>query len=1029
MVESANDNDNAAYQLLGWSSSSATTNNNATIVDNNNNNEEEEEWNKLHSTIRCTGEDGVIQFRNAMSLLAGNDGRIIFATPDQDYDVAPTNNQQQRATNNSGSLQEQQQYKDPMTIIKSYFRLIKCSLEVPQINNKNNMTSKSSLSEDEWVKLASELLKRMTESLKNAMMEQYQMNPTSSTSTTAVATSASQTSMNNINNINKKCQSQTTIVVQQISKVTYHYLYEIITNIHPYLKNHIRLLGPTYRNLCDVSSLYISILQNEKLVLEDVLVTLLPIVAANANGRDGSRSFKGKEGFSITTISILTKDIKQLQKVWKESNTLLEQGALCLLKFLDGVLNIMELPLLFANNESSSSSMDKGEKNRTSTSLSPEKQSKIVIFLLARITSLVLLSMKYDTSFGTNDDDEAVMALLLGRATGSKSHEKNNSNDEQQVVVEGKKKLMTGFLQRLVRVRSLSLVAKGRLNKEKVQNSSVNQEEGRHIAALLGTISGLGPKVEQYLNKILGDLDPSKDNNNGHVICLGLECFVDLHPSLSCCEEEESGENIMMKDTSLAKIVLMKYVLMKLVAQSGKGKAGLLTLPEPNSMNDFYQSLMFVDVPRCHHFFFQATSSTTDLQSQARDILSDLVCVLEHASHLLCRRSRGNCNGGTSADWQQTLAQQHHLLVRWLAAPATSSSSSTSSPNHPMANEMLLQVLQRRVLTSCAADDSYSRQDSTHLISLLSQLLFHPRTETSHRRNIATLLIRLLSMPIRTKKTTTDATSLTILSLWSNMKKYNIINATPRQSKRKRTKDKSMSARKPSSALPPDDIYTICRVLEALAKSSVLSRRGVDAEVSVDMRQMWKSLLSFVDNKRLTRSEDIDGAMFLWSLSTGAVRASADLSKFYATFDKDGAVFKDVQGKTLMESVLAFVELQFGNKSSSSNSSLLTGSSAATRKELMHLVCIEFVGALSECIGGDLLETHIKRIGMILKRATVSPSSANATSVQSFGLRYGAVSTASKMGNIIRSDFGESSLKVCFFIHSLLYSPTYSYQN
>ena len=416
---------------------------------------------------------------------------------------------------------------------------------------------------------------------------------------------------------------------------------------------------------------------------------------------------------------------------------------------------------------------------------------------------------------------------------------------------------------------------------------------------------------------------------------------------------------------------------------------------------------MFVDVPRCHHFFQTATTSSTDLHSQAREILSDLVCVLEHASHLLCCRSKGKGNG-QSADWQQTLTQQHHLLVRWLSAPVTTQSSSTS-PNHPMANEMLLNVLQRRVLTSCAADDSYSRQDATHLISLLSQLLFHQRTETSHRRNIATLLIRLLSMPKRTKKQT-DATSLTIVSLWSNMKKYNIINATTQRSKRKRTKDKkSISARKSSSSLPPDDIYTICRVLEALAKSSVLSRSGIDVEVSVVMRQLWGGILSSVDNKRLTRSEDIGRTMFLCSLSAGAVRASADLSKFYATFDKDGIVFKDVQGKTLMESVLAFVELQLGNKSSS-NSSSLTGS--ATLKVLMHLVCIELVGALSECIGGDLSETHINRIGMLLKKATVSISPANVTSVQSFGLRYGAVSTASKMGNIVRSDFGQSSLKV-----------------
>ena len=175
MVESANDDD-AAYQLLGWSSSSTDKNNN----DNNSSDNDDEEWSKLHSSIRST-EDGVTKFRHAMHLLAGDDGRIIFA--DQDDVVAPNNNQQPTNNNSNGSLQL---HKDPMTIIKSYFRLIKCSLELP-----NNSTASTSLvSEDEWVKLASELFKRMTESLKNAMMQhQHELNPSSSTSSDAAINS------------------------------------------------------------------------------------------------------------------------------------------------------------------------------------------------------------------------------------------------------------------------------------------------------------------------------------------------------------------------------------------------------------------------------------------------------------------------------------------------------------------------------------------------------------------------------------------------------------------------------------------------------------------------------------------------------------------------------------------------------------------------------------------------------------------------------------------------------------------------
>ena len=52
-------------------------------------------------------------------------------------------------------------------------------------------------------------------------------------------------------------------------------------------------------------------------------------------------------------------------------------------------------------------------------------------------------------------------------------------------------------------------------------------------------------------------------------------------------------------------------------------------------------------------------------------------------------------------------------------------------------------------------------------------------------------------------------------------------------------------------------------------------------------------------------------------------------------------------------------------------------------------------------------------MGSILKNATVSASSTTNESVRTLGLRYSAVSAASKMSSIVRSDFDEGSLKVC----------------
>ena len=73
-----------------------------------------------------------------------------------------------------------------------------------------------------------------------------------------------------------------------------------------------------------------------------------------------------------------------------------------------------------------------------------------------------------------------------------------------------------------------------------------------------------------------------------------------------------------------------------------------------------------------------------------------------------------------------------------------------------------------------------SREDASHLISLLSELLFHRQTEVSHRRNIATLLIRLLpaSSDGAHANKRTDARRMTRESLWACLKHSGDIDPT-----------------------------------------------------------------------------------------------------------------------------------------------------------------------------------------------------------------------------------------------------------
>jgi len=977
-MASTNDNE-AVYQLLGWSTNTSTNSNTSNI-------ENTEQWKSIHSQIRTTP-DGTTKFQNAMKLLSTES--LTFQS------------------NNGGG---QEGGRDALSIIKSYFRLIKCSLESPtQARSSTNAESTKSNDSDQWSKLASELLKRMTESLKVAIQHELS---SSSTSTNIISSTAA------INNSTLPQSSSNNNSQQLLSQTIQYYLTQIQTTVHPHISKHIRLLGPTYRSLNELSDLYIQTLTQEKCNLDrcvDVILSTVGykglLVTNNSSGNNNGSSVQN--------------DLQQLNKTWKECNTLLYQASFSLVGLLDNIVNVIQTSLFtFITDTATKSLSGGGGDSMKKNTMSPDKQVKIVIFILARITSLILLDMRYDESFHImNDMNKASIAGGAGR-------------ELQEVGEERRKEMFTAFIQRLVRVYHLSLMAKHQQEQQSsLQQQQPQQDGDKNIPLLLlDSISSLHPKVEQYLSKILlldtnlGD-SSNKNIGGGSVVCLGLDCFVNL-PSSSSSTSSSNEDSDVMEDASLARLLLMKYVLKKLVAIQGDNSELSLLLPNPHSLIDYYQSLLFVDVPKCHHFFIRGAlgGDTSGLSSlKTREILSDLVCLLEQASHMLCRRpqSGGMKKGSSGDDWQSIITQQHHLLIRWLAASTQqdkiSAVSAVSSKNHPMANELLLHILHRRVLSSCSVNDTYSRQDATHLITLLTQLLFHQRTETFHRQNIATLLIRLLSVPKRTKKQT-DATSLTIKSLWSTMKKANVIsssnnNATQRKRKRSKVQSSSqLAARSLSSALTPDDANTICTVLESLARSSVLSRTSIPSEESLEMKQLWEEdILSSTTNngKRLfSRSEDIDRAMFIISLSTGAIRVSQNLDNFFSMFGCNaGGASTTTDDKVL--SILDFIELQFqgGGKKSSGTASSASGHT--TRKVMMQTNCIRLVSALSECIANDLSESQLKRMGSILKNATVSASSTTTASLQTLGLRYSAVSAASKMSCIVRSDFVEGSLKVC----------------
>jgi hypothetical protein len=105
-----------------------------------------------------------------------------------------------------------------------------------------------------------------------------------------------------------------------------------------------------------------------------------------------------------------------------------------------------------------------------------------------------------------------------------------------------------------------------------------------------------------------------------------------------------------------------------------------------------------------------------------------------------------------------------------------------------------------------------------------------------------------------------------------------------------------------------------------------------------------------------------------------------------------------------VDSFLNFVEAQQNKgKSKTSNS--------AQQRAMLQSVCIGLIDALSGCVGPDTPEAHFHCIAEILNNLA-APTSVTAL-VHAIGLQHITVKVTSNMGNLIGSDFGEQSLKVC----------------
>jgi hypothetical protein len=708
---------------------------------------------------------------------------------------------------------------------------------------------------------------------------------------------------------------------------------------------------------------------------------------------------------SMTTAPLLSSLDQEFEHVLERAST-----CLFLLGLLDEGLNWVENMLLRIKDSSSEKTSSSSTTTTTTDdnlgydySRETKKKKNVIIFLLARITSLASMSIaacdrRHIRRSSSSGAAEVAKVSLLRMGGKKKKHEEQYSG--------------ISLVRRLIRCVSLSLLAEAIC-----LDDSINKSCNHGQSELFDMAKELGLKAERFLLKLLlGGGDQHSDHHSrggttsvAFVFGRVLECFIDM-PSSSSLQSyhhhhgEDDDENAALINISIGKLKLMKQIMCHVFITANSS----LVIPS-RTVIDFIECVLFVDIPSCYHLLRRGLGSSSAtmriLQRRTEELLAYYIQTLENASHALCHPVLDDDDDDVQQ--RSMMIQQHHLLIRWLAPAASARYGNDTRCNHPLTNEVLLHILQRRITISCSVvnDGHYSPDDAAHLISLLSQLLFHQQTEVSHRRNIATLLIRLLSSSssgdatLDASKDLTNVRQLTRQFLWVGLKQSGVLVSR----RRKRKKSHAITTTTDgSSMLQPDDVSTICLVLEALAKSG-----RIDDEVSGEMRRFWQDVLS--DNFISARgsSREVDRIAFLLSLSVGVARASSKLSDFFLAFDADkhpdadGVLPGNISPKSILDSVLNFVTVPLLGRSNNKRSNNV-------RRIVLQCSCISLIDAISECVGRELSETQVERMSEILK-ATVTASASE--SIHAIDLQHLVISTASNMGNAVRSDFNDNSLR------------------
>jgi hypothetical protein len=260
---------------------------------------------------------------------------------------------------------------------------------------------------------------------------------------------------------------------------------------------------------------------------------------------------------------------------------------------------------------------------------------------------------------------------------------------------------------------------------------------------------------------------------------------------------------------SLGKALLLRGVLRHTVPREK------LQARDAEMVLSICEDLVFVTLPLCRIHGGESVLQTRS--SLLADVLDLIV-----ASLLQIASSEDGSSTSSSASRQSTLEQ---LLIRWLAP-----TSEKRQTLHPMSRELAVSVVCMYVMLLCPNDDSRSdsprsvdqvapsdkpggrsqNERAPSMIVMLAKMVFDPRTTCEHRRNLASVLLRLTNPHSSDRKQlgkmAANVVGIEFVKSWKE-------DCKAQRRKRKRTEKSNAVQASGFGALGVDDLLVMMEVL------------------------------------------------------------------------------------------------------------------------------------------------------------------------------------------------------------------------